>query len=186
MVDLAAKAALPRAPEGAPPRPPPAEDRLDWAGNGFSARSRRVVQAFAEALLADEDEEGNLVPPRPALCARALAELDHAVGRSSSDLRRGFGVLTFVLEWLPLFILGEFSRMSTLPLDKRIAYLEALETSKVGWFPLLVVAIKVPLTIPAFEQEELLRETGFDRPDTAAKRVLPLAAPSAARDEVRS
>ncbi|MEO7329114.1 MAG: hypothetical protein ABI193_11075 [Minicystis sp.] len=183
MVDPAGKAALPRALPRAASPPPSVDDRLDWPGSGFSARSRRVVQAFAEALLADEDEAGNLLPPSRALCDRAIAELDHAVGRSSSDLRRGFGLLTFLLDWLPLFVIGDFSRMSRLPLGRRITYLETMETSKFGWFPLLVVAIKVPLTIPAFEQEELLRETGFDRADTAAKRVLPEISREAAVEE---
>lgn len=175
MVDPAGKTARRSALRASSAPSPAAEDRLDWPGSGFSARSRRVVQAFAEALLADEDEAGNLLPPRAELCERAIAQLDHAVGRSSSDLRRGFGVLTFLLEWLPLAVIGDFSRMTRLPLDRRIVYLEAMETSKFGWFPLLVVAIKVPLTIPAFEEEELLRETGFDRPDTAARRSLPQA-----------
>ena len=53
-------------------------------------------------------------------------------------------------------------------------YLEALEASKIGWFPLLLVAFKVPLCFPAFEEGDELRETGFDRPDTVARRKLPV------------
>jgi hypothetical protein len=91
-------------------------------------------------------------------------------------------VLTFALEWLPLFVIGRASRMSRLPLPLRIAYLEALETSKFGWFPLLLVAFKVPLSFPAFEVGDELHETGFDRPSTTSRRRLP-EAPSERREE---
>ncbi|MFO0761164.1 MAG: hypothetical protein U0359_32095 [Byssovorax sp.] len=156
-------------------RSPRDDDRLDWPGGGLSAFGRRVVMAFAEALLADEDASGVLVPGPPSVCARATDGLDRAIGRGSADLRRGFAVLTVAMELLPLFVIGAPSRMSRLPLARRIAYLEALETSRFGWFPLLIVAFKVPLSIPAFETEELLAETGFDRPDTTARRRLPRA-----------
>src|SRR3954464_11000043 len=100
--------------------------RLDWNRPGFSARTRRVALAFTEALLADEDERGELVPGRPELCAHAVDNLDDAVGRSSPDLRRGFGFLAFLMEWLPLFVIRAPGRMTRLPLDRRLAYLEAL------------------------------------------------------------
>src|SRR3954468_2441884 len=81
------------------------EDRLDWPRFGFSARTRRIVWAAAEAILADEDERGVILPASPAACERAVSALDHATGRSSSDLRRGFAVLSALLEWLPLFVI---------------------------------------------------------------------------------
>jgi hypothetical protein len=60
--------------------------------------------------------------------------------------------------------------MSRLSLEKRLAYFEALEASRIGLISMLFVSFKVPLCIPAFEQEELLRTTGFDRPSTVARR----------------
>jgi hypothetical protein len=148
-------------------------DRLDWPRLGLSSRSRRVCVAAVEALLSDEDEDGVLVPASPEVCARAVGAFDHAVGRSSGDLRRGFAVLTFLLEILPPVLIGSFSRMSRLPIARRVAYLEALETSSFGLFAMLFVAFKVPLCIPAFEEGDELASTGFDRPSTVSRRRLP-------------
>jgi hypothetical protein len=134
-----------------------------------------VAWAAAETLLCDEDERGELVAPRPEVCDRAVAALDHSVGRSSADLRRGFSVLAFLLEWLPLFVIGAPGRMSRLPLERRLAYLEALESSRIGLLSMLLVAFKVPLCIPAFEEGEELRMTGFDRESTTSRRRLPVA-----------
>jgi hypothetical protein len=153
-----------------------AEDPLDWPARGLSRRTRAVAVAFVEALLADEDEAGNLVPAGAELCDRAAEALDRATGRSSSDLRRGFGVLAFLLEWLPLFVIGAMSRMSRLSIEDRVAYLEALEAHRIGLLSMLFVAFKVPLSIPAFEEGEELLLTGFDRPTTVARRRLPVIA----------
>lgn len=150
-----------------------AKDRLDWPRAGLSARSRRVARAAAEAILADEDDAGAIVAASAEACDRAVAALDRSVGRASADLRRAFGVLSFLLDWLPIFIIGAFSRMSRLPIARRVRYLEALEAHPVGLFPMLLVAFKIPLSIPAFEEAEELALTGFDRPDIAAPRRLP-------------
>jgi hypothetical protein len=148
--------------------------RLDWGRPGLAAWQRRVAVAVTEAVLADEDEQGQLVPAAPETCARAARWMDDALGRSSSDLRRGFVVLSALIEWLPLFMILAPSRMSRLPLARRIAYLEALESSRIGLLAMLLVAFKVPLSIPAFEEGEELASTGFDRPSTTARRRLPV------------
>jgi len=148
-------------------------DRLDWAVRGLSARSRRVVFAYAEAMYADEDERGVVVPASPAICERATLWLDHSVGRASGDLRRGFAVLTLLLEILPLFVIGAFSRMSRLPIARRVGYLDALERSRSGLLAMLLVAFKVPTSVAVFEEGEELASTGFDRPSTTARRRLP-------------
>jgi hypothetical protein len=133
------------------------------------------VLAATEALLCDEDDSGVLLAPPAAISERAVDEFDHAVGRGSTDLRRGYAVLSFVLEWLPLLLIGTPSRMSRLSLAKRVQYLEALEASSVGLLVMLYVAFKVPLCIPAFEQGDELASTGFDRPHTTSRRRLPTA-----------
>lgn len=162
--------------EGADPpdRNDIARHRLDWGRRGLSDGARRVAFAVIEAILADEDDEGRLVPGRPEVCARAVAWLDDSLGRSSPDLRRGFSLLSVAMEWLPLFVIGAPSRASNLPLDRRLAYLEALESSRIGWLSMLLVSFKVPLALPAFEDPEELARTGFDRPDLVARRKLPL------------
>ena len=147
--------------------------RLDWGGSGLSPRARRVAHAVAEAILSDEDADGALLPGSPAACARGVAWLDDSLGRSSPDLRRGFAVISFLIDWLPVFVIGAPGRMSLLPLERRVAYLEALETSRLGWLPMLLVAFKVPLSLAAFEEGEELASTGYDRPSTVARRVLP-------------
>lgn len=163
---------------GSPDRNGIARHRLDWKRKGLSPFTERVALAVIEAIMSDEDESGALVPGRPAMCARAVSVLSDTVGRGSSDLRRGFGVLAFFMEFLPLFVIGAPSRMSNLSLERRLAYLEALESSRIGWLSMLLVAFKVPMAIPAFEEDDELAETGFDRPTTVARRVLPMAAKS--------
>lgn len=151
-----------------------ATDRLDWPQRGFSAWTRRIVRAAAQAILADEDEAGALVPASPSTCERAVSGFELSVGRSSAELRRGIAVLSVLLEWLPLFVIGAPRRMSRLPLERRLHYFEALEASRIGLLSMLLVAFKVPLAIPAFEEAEELALTGFDRPDTVARRRLPV------------
>jgi hypothetical protein len=165
---------MPSAPASAPPSTGQAQ--LDRPKSGLSARSQRIAWAVTEALLCDEDERGALVPASPAACARAVAGLDDSLGRSSGDLRRGFAVLAILIEFLPLFVIGAPRRMSRLPLDRRLAYLEALEMSRVGLLCMLLVAFKIPLCVPAFEEGEELLSTGFDREHLSARRRLPLAA----------
>ena len=142
------------------------------ARRGLSARAERVAWAAMEAMLADEDAAGRLIPGSPAACERAVRWLTLATGQSSGDVRRGFGLLTFCLQWLPLFVIGAPRRLTSLPLAERIRYLEALEASRIGLLAMLVLAFKVPMGIAAFEEGEELRSTGFDRPHTASRRSL--------------
>jgi hypothetical protein len=148
--------------------------------HGLARWQRDVMTAFVEAILADEDAHGELVPGRAETCARATRWMDEALGGASADLRRGYFFLSIFMEWLPLFLIGAPSRMSRLPLARRIAYLEALESSRSGLLSMLFVGFKVPLGIPAFEEGEELASTGFDRPSTAARRRLPVAETGAA------
>jgi hypothetical protein len=136
---------------------------------------RDVTMAFVEAGLADEDARGDLVPGSAEACARATSWMDQALAGGSPDLRRGFFVLFILMEWLPVVLIGTVSRMSRLPLGRRITYLESLERSRFSLFTVLFVAFKVPLGIPAFEEGDELASTGFDRPDTSARRRLPQA-----------
>jgi hypothetical protein len=155
---------------GASPQTRDDVDRLDWDVRGMKPWSRAIALAAAEAILCDADDAGDLVPARAGFPERGVDALDHSLGRASLDVRRGFMALSLALEWLPLFVVGRASRMSRLPLADRLAYLEALESSRVGLLSMLLVAFKVPICIPAFEDPPELFETGFDRPDTTARR----------------
>jgi hypothetical protein len=100
--------------------------------------------------------------------------LDRSVGRGSSTLRLGFAALAALVELLPLLVIGAPSRMSRLPIARRVAYLEALEASRLGLFTMIAVAFKVPLVLAAFEAPQELAAIGYDRGDVSARR-LPLA-----------
>lgn len=161
-----------------------AEAKAPPVRHGLSKRGRRILVAVAEALLCDEDATGALVPPLKATCARAADALSMSVGMASGDLRRGYAVLLTLIELLPLFVIGAPGRMSRLPLHRRVAYLEALETSRIGLLSMLFVAVKVPLCIPLFEEAEALALTGFDRPSINARRALAVLPASPDRSEL--
>lgn len=153
--------------------------RLDWGREGLGRRAQVVVARALEALLADQDAEGRLVPASRSKCEAAVHEFSLAIGAGSAEIRRGFGLMVLVLEWLPLLLVGRASRMSRLSLAERIGYLEALERSRFGLLAMLFVAFKIPLCLIAFEEPGLLGETGFDRPDLVTRRrlvTLPTAA----------
>jgi hypothetical protein len=159
------------------------EHRLDPALPGLPRWGRAIATSLAEAMLADEDEAGAIIPAPPALAERAVDWLDRSVGRGSSTLRFGFAALCLLVELLPIVVLGAPSRMSRLPVARRVAYLEALEASRLGLFTMIAVAFKVPLVLAAFEAPEELAAIGYDRGDILARR-LPVA--RAAAPEVSS
>lgn len=144
----------------------------DWGRRALSASSRAVVRALVDALFSDEDDDSGLSPARPDLAERVVDEFDLFIGAGSTDLRRGFVLLLLAIEWLPFFAIGAFSRASRLPLARRLAYLQALEHSKLGLFTMLFVGLKLPLTMLAFETGPELRATGFDRPSLGSRRGL--------------
>lgn len=152
---------------------PDVSDR-DWGRRAFSKRSRAVVRALAEAFFSEEDDVHGLRPARTDLVERVIDSLDLLIGAGSPDLRRGFRLLLFAAEWLPLFVIRAPSRATRLPLARRVAYLEALERSRRGVVTMLLVALKAPLAMVAYETGPELRLTGFDRPDLASSRRRPM------------
>jgi hypothetical protein len=141
----------------------------DWGRRAFGPRQRRAIAALAEALFSNESAEG-LVPAPAALAERVADEFDLLVGAGSADLRRGFRALAFLVEWLPILILGELARASRLPLARRLAYLHRLEHAKFALLATLFVAFKLPLTMIAFEVGDELGSTGFDRATISTPR----------------
>jgi hypothetical protein len=163
----------------------------DWGRRVFSPARRRSLYALVEALFSSEDAQGTLVPARPELAARVTDEFDLLIGAGSTDLRRGFVLLAWLIDWLPFFFLGVFSRASRLPLTRRLAYLDRLEHAKIGLVATLLVAFKIPLTILAFEQRPELGLTGFDRETLSTRRLVrrietPVHAPSSESPEVHA
>lgn len=162
-------------PDGGPPSAPGAPHRFDPPLRPLSPFVEGALRGACEALMADEDDEGALVLPSEAAVERSLAWVRAALSATTSGLSPAFALLVVLLELLPPFFIGRFSRMSRLPLAERIEYLETLEQHRFGLFSLLFTAIKVPVTIPAFEAGEELRDTGFDRPSLSSRRRLPVA-----------
>jgi len=142
----------------------------DWGRRAFSPKRKRSIAAVAEALLSDEDEQGQVVAPPQQLTDRVADEFDLLIGAGSSDLGRGFRILAWLIEWLPLFMIGAFSRASRLTLARRVRYLDAIEHAKIALLATLFVAFKLPITLIAFEVGPELRLTGFDRETTATPR----------------
>jgi hypothetical protein len=144
-------------------------DSRDWGRRFLSDARRQTIVAIAEALFSTEDEKGLLPAPRD-LCERITDEFDLLIGAGSGDLRRGYRLFSWLLEWLPVFFVGTFSRASRLLLARRLAYLDRLEHATIGLLAALLVAFKLPLTIIAFEQAPELHVTGFDRETLATPR----------------
>jgi hypothetical protein len=143
----------------------------DWGRRAFSPKRRRSIAAVAEAILSDEDDQGQVVAPPREITDRVADELDLLIGAGSSDLSRGFRILAWLIEWLPLVMIGAFSRASRLPLARRVRYLEELEHAKIALLATLLVAFRLPIIMIAFEVDPLLRLTGFDRETIATPRL---------------
>jgi hypothetical protein len=147
----------------------------DWGRPGLSRRSRTIARAVLEALLCDRGPSGDLVQPDDEWCRRVLDGFDAAVGNTSAPVRLGLAGLLRSLEWLPPLVIGGVRPLSRLSLARRLAFLEALEHHGWALLPVLLLAAKVPMVLAAFESGEALARTGFDRPNTAARRQLAVA-----------
>ncbi len=154
---------------------------LDWRKSGLPAFARRICRSVAEAILCDENERGELVPPDDRTLDAAVHKLDLWLGTGSAQLATGFLALCVGIETMPLLVIRSPRRMTKLPLRQRIHYLEKLEESENGMLSMLLVAFKVPLATVAFEEGELLHSTGFDRDDLIVRRKLDLV-PTAPHD----
>ena len=146
----------------------------EWERPGLSKRGFAVARSAIEAMLADG------APLRAADATwveRVTKTYDRSIGASSFQVRVGVRLLVTALEWLPLFVVGRPSRMSRLPIEERVRYLEALEEHRYAPFVMLLIATKVPMLMSAFESGDALKLTGYDRPTTFARRRLPVAPP---------
>ena len=135
---------------------------------GLWRLTRPVAMAAAEAILADLDSAGRLTGADPARCREVVDEFSLTIGHCSGTMRLGMNGLLGLIELLPAVVVRRLRRMSRLPLADRIAYLQALEEGRHGLLTMLLVGVKVPMSIYAFERGEALRQTGFDRPSTAS------------------
>jgi hypothetical protein len=153
-----------------------AQDR-DWGRHAFGEKSQRVAFALVEAMLSDEDGAGRLVPAPAEHCRQVVEGVDISIGAASRQARRSWRLGLWLVEFLPLLIIGRPRRMSHLPLSRRVHYLEQLEASRFGLLAALLGGLKVTICIHAFEQPQELASTGFDRPHLASRRKLSVVQP---------
>ncbi len=142
----------------------------------FSASERAILGAFVEALLADDSPDG-LVPPPAARRDEIVADMDDWLGHTSPAMPLGFRAILWIVDLLPLFVIGAFARMRSLGLAERIHFLERLEAAKIGLLTTAMTALKIPVSFVAYETGEALHLTGFDRPSLTSRRVLPVVGP---------
>ena len=141
----------------------------------FPPPTRRVLAAMTEALGADEEDEHGLVPLPEAVVTRVVLEYDAWISSASPTLPLALTLVATLIELLPLFLVGRFSRMSQLPLAERIDFLERVEGSSLGLLAAGFMGLKVGLVMLIYEQGAELHETGFDRESLRVRRKLPVA-----------
>jgi hypothetical protein len=171
LVELTTRSAPPFTPTPREPFPAGAHPN-DWNRSGLGAIGKAVVRSVTEAVLADEDDGGRLFGPDEATLNRVVMKVDLWVGTGSTDLSRAFGVLCGAMQAIPVVVLKRPARFTKLSLADRVHVLEALEEHPIGLLSMLLTAFKVPLATAAYEEGELLHETGFDREDLIVRRNL--------------
>ncbi len=144
-------------------------------GHGLSERALRVAHAFTEALLA-QGEPGSAVAPEAPLLDRVVREYDDWIYYAGPRMQLGITGLLFLVDFLPVFIVGAFSRMQNLSIARRVDYLERLEHSSFGLLATAFVGLKIPVAMLAYEETEGLALTGIDRPSLTTPRKLPVLA----------
>jgi hypothetical protein len=140
----------------------------------FAPSTRAIVTAFVEAMGADDGPDGSREPAplRAEKTTWIVDEVEQWSSSGSPSIRLGLRGLFWVVDLLPLFVLGLFSRASRLPLSERIAYYEAVEASPIGLLATALVGLKIPVVALLYEEGPELAETGFDRPSLMSLRVI--------------
>lgn len=142
----------------------------------LGARTRDVARCFVEALGAYEIGRETL-PLRAEKVTFVVDEFELWSSSASVSIRLGLRGLLWIVELLPLFVIGRLVRASKLPLTARIAYLEEVERSPRGLLSTAFMGLKIPFAALLFEEGAELAETGFDRATLATPRKLPVVLP---------
>lgn len=131
---------------------------------------KKIVLCLAEALLSDADDQGRAIPPERGWLEGVVDDFDKMLGAGSPDIRRGMTALVLAIETLPSLVVRKVTRMSELPLAERVAYLGALESSRVGLLAMVFMAFKLPLAMIAYDHGEGLACAGLGRSDLSVPR----------------
>jgi hypothetical protein len=150
-----------RLPEAVVPR------TRDFARTAFGPFTRRILRALGEALFVDPDRED----APPDRFDWMVEDCDDMIAHASDQLRYALCFSLVVLELLPLFAIGRFARMSSLPLEERERYLARLESSRLPYVALLLVGLKSVLSFVYFEHPYEMAKMGYDGRHVAHLRV---------------
>jgi hypothetical protein len=122
----------------------------------FSRRERRILRCLAEALFTD----GTSSPEFEARLDWVVDDIDGLVGASGLVTRAGLrGLLNVMQTMPPAFGYGPRT-LTTLPLERRVSYLEKLELA--SGLGMSVVTWKILLGTSYFEHPEALSLTTYD------------------------
>ncbi len=140
----------------------------DWERTTFGPFGRRVLRAIAESFFTDPQVDD---PRAPARFDWLVDDVDDFLSQASPSLRTGSRIALVLLELLPLFVIGEPSRASSLPLADRTRYLAKVEASNVPYVALLCVMFKTLMTVLYFEHPEAAPLLGHDGRHERFRRV---------------
>ena len=138
---------------------------------GTRQRSGRVtagtldrLQAIAETLFSVDGK-----PPPPDRIAWLRAEIDDFLARSALTGRMAFSVGSLVVSWVAPLLVGAFRPLARLPLERRIAALEAFERRKIA---LVLTGLRAIICLLYYEHPDAAAEVGIDAQGPAGAKLL--------------
>ena len=138
--------------------------------------ARRILQALCDCLF-DPGRDDRTSPADLDLAditSRSLAQLPPTTGL-------GLSLLMVTINWLPLLLIGRFSRFVTLPRDDQHRFTEALMNH--GFRPLAMagMAVKLITSMHFYQHPRVLAELGYSELDLIPEDVAGLDELPAAR-----
>jgi len=130
----------------------------DFGRTAFGPLTRKILRSLGEALFTDPEQTD---APRDRF-DWMVDDCDDMVAHASDQLRHTLRLSLVLLELLPLFVIGRFARMTSLPLEERERFLATLESSRLPYVALLVVGLKSILSLVYFEHPYALAMMGYD------------------------
>lgn len=122
--------------------------------SGLSSSKLKIARALASTLF----DRGSEPVPEPRLdwMVHELGDYALKAGRRTS---RGLALIFTLLQLLPLFVIGKFSRFTSLNPADQLRYLHRIDASP-ALTPLLATA-KIVLSLVYFEHPDVLPEAGI-------------------------
>ena len=121
----------------------------------LSASTRDDVRAFAEAVFARHDG-----PPPQERLRWLVEDVDDFVAHLNTRSYLLFRLCLFVVTWVAPLLLLRFTRLASLPQDRRLQALEALERSPAA---LALFGARAIVSLVYYEHPDAAREIGWDQ-----------------------